>query len=515
MTRALDVISVGGIPTCQSVVDGTDTNCVPWNVFSIGGVTQAQLDYLQIPLVMTGATIQSSVGAVFTGDLGQYGCKSPWAKDGVKVAFGAEYRQDQLELVTDTSYSTFDGAGQGGPVIGMTGATHVAEGFLEAKIPIAEDQYLAKSAGLDVSYRYSAYDKISTNTYGVGADWAPIDDLRFRGSYERAVRAPNVIEMFQAQGFNLSSSIVYDPCGPHGYATQAACASTPGAGSASWYHNAGLDSPAAQYNFLQGGNPNLHAEKADTFTVGFVVTPTAVPGLNVTVDYFDVKVKGLISAIDPANVLYACYTLGSAAQCANIHRTAGGMLWLGGGYIQALNTNIGGEKTSGVDFNGSYQFDLDDVGATGGGTIALTLNGTWMNLLTTDSGVGVIDACTGWYGYACGTPNPAWRHMFRIGWDTPWNDLVMTGTWRFYGAVRQYEGTTTEIDYHFPAMSYFDLSAAMPLMTGTTLRVGINNILDSDPPLSYVVGTAGNGNTYPQTYDAMGRYLFAALTVNL
>ncbi|MDE1988059.1 MAG: TonB-dependent receptor plug domain-containing protein, partial [Alphaproteobacteria bacterium] len=97
LTRALDVVSVGGVPTCQSVVDGTDTACVPYNIFSIGGVTQAALNYLQIPLIQTGSTTQQAINVGFTGDLGQYGWVSPWAKDGVQVAFGAEYRQDILE----------------------------------------------------------------------------------------------------------------------------------------------------------------------------------------------------------------------------------------------------------------------------------------------------------------------------------------------------------------------------------------------------------------------------------
>ena len=522
LTRALDVVNVGGTPTCQSVVDGTDLNCVPYNIFSIGGVTPAALSYLQIPLMQSGSTTQLSATLGFTGDLGKYGWVSPWAKTGVQVAFGAEYRQDELESVTDTSFSTGDGAGQGGPTLGLSGATHVAEGYGEMKIPIAEDQDLAKSASLELAYRYSAYDKITTNTYKVGADWAPTEDFRLRASYDRAVRAPNVVDMFLGQGTNLFD-MAADPCGPtHTFIFQGAshtttlaeCQSTPGAGAAPWFgHN--IDSPANQYNFLQGGNPNLNAEKADTFTVGFVVTPTAIPGLNFAIDYYDIKVRGLISTEGSLNIIGGCYAQHTASDCAKIHRTAGGLLWLGTSYVDNLNTNIGGEKTSGVDFNGVYQFDLGDAGLNDAGTLALSLNGTWLNKLTTDSGTGTINACVGYFANECGTPNPAWRHVFRIAWDTPWNDLAITGTWRFFGAVKQYGGIQYDVSKHFPAESYFDLAAAMPVMTGATARVGINNILDKDPPLSQIVGTTGNGNTYPQTYDAFGRYIFASVTVNL
>ncbi|MDE2134607.1 MAG: TonB-dependent receptor [Alphaproteobacteria bacterium] len=515
LTRALDVVNVAGVPTCQSVVDGTDPNCVPWNIFSIGGVTAAAVNYLQVPLIELGSTTQLSVTAGFTGDLTRYGWVSPWAKDGVQIAFGAEYRQDALQSVSDTEFSTGDGAGQGGPTIGLSGATHVSEGYGEMKIPVAQDQDLAKSMSLDLTYRYSAYDRITTNTYGASGDWAPTDDIRFRGSYERAVRAPNVVDMFTPQGFNLTSDFTIDPCGAGGYATLAACQSTPGAGAAPWYGSAGLNSPAAQYNFLQGGNPGLSAEKADTFTVGFVATPTFIPGFNFSVDYYDMKVHGTIGTEGTANILYSCYTNHVAADCAKIHRTAGGLLWLGGGFIDNRNTNIGGVRTSGVDFNGSYQFDLADAGLADAGQIGLSLNGTWLNQLTTNTGVGIINRCAGHYGDVCGTPNPQWRHVFRINWDTPWDDLIVTGTWRFYGGVERLSSTAASLDHVFPAQSYFDLSAAMPVMTGATVRVGVNNILDTDPPISPFVGTTGNGNTYPQTYDAFGRFLFADLTINL
>ncbi|MDQ8028442.1 MAG: TonB-dependent receptor plug domain-containing protein, partial [Brevundimonas sp.] len=115
--RALDVVSVGGTPTCQSVVDGTDPSCVPYDIFSPGGVTQAALDYLQIPLIQTGETTQQIVTASVTGDTG---FALPSTTRTVQVAFGAEYRRDYLGSVTDNAFATGDGAGQGGPTIGFT-----------------------------------------------------------------------------------------------------------------------------------------------------------------------------------------------------------------------------------------------------------------------------------------------------------------------------------------------------------------------------------------------------------
>ncbi|MBA3049446.1 MAG: TonB-dependent receptor, partial [Brevundimonas sp.] len=137
LTRALDVVDVGGVPTCRSVVDGTDTTCVPYDVFVAGGVTQAALDYLQIPLMQSGETTQQVVTAAITGDTGW---SFPTASRTVQVAFGAEYRRDALSSETDAAFQTGDGAGQGGPTIGISGDADVAEVFGEIQIPLADDQ---------------------------------------------------------------------------------------------------------------------------------------------------------------------------------------------------------------------------------------------------------------------------------------------------------------------------------------------------------------------------------------
>ena len=129
--------------------------------------------------------------------------------------------------------------------------------------------------------------------------------------------------------------------------------------------------------------------------------------------------------------------------------------------------------------------------------------------------------CAGYYGNQCGTPNSEWRHRARMTWSTPW-DLDLSGTWRHYGeveiAVLGADGSLnnggTRIDRYFDAENYLDLAATWQVRDTITLRAGVNNVLDNDPPLSYSVGTTGNGNTYPQTYDAMGRYFFFGITAN-
>ena len=523
LTRALDVVNVGGTPTCRSVVDGTDPNCVPYDVFVQDGVTQEALDYLQIPLMQTGETTQQVVTAAVTGDTGW---AVPTASRNVQVAFGAEYRRDALSSTTDNAFATGDGAGQGGPTIGISGDTDVAEVFGEIQIPLADDQPWAYSASIDAAYRRSEYETLGTDTYKFGADYAPIEDIRFRASYSRSVRAPNVIELFTAQGFNLFDADA-DPCGDVSgtsvqQASLAQCTAT-GVPVAN-YGSGALNSPAGQYNFLQGGNTALNPEEADTYTYGVVWTPSFIPRFNISVDYFDIQVDQLISSVGALNTLDLCYQQNDAAACGRINRNPNGQLWVGSGFVEDLNNNIGGLATSGIDINANYGVDLEDWGAPAYGSLQFSFVGTMLNELITDTGLGTASSvydCAGFYANQCGVPNPEWRHRARVTWVSPW-DMDLSATWRHYGeveiAVLASDGSLnnggTRLDRYFDAENYLDLAATWQVMDTVTLRAGVNNVLDNDPQLSYSVGTTGNGNTYPQLYDALGRYFFFGVTAN-
>lgn len=520
--RALDVVSVGGVPTCRSVVNGTDPTCVPYDIFIAGGVTQAALNYVQIPLIQTGETTQQVVTAAITGDTGW---SMPTSSRTVQVAFGAEYRRDYLGSTTDNAFATGDGAGQGGPTIGVTGDADVSEVFGEIQIPLADDQPWAYSASIDAAYRRSEYENLGTDTYKVGADYAPIEDIRFRASYSRAVRAPNVIELFAAQGFGLFDAD-RDPCDATSGAVAANCIGTARHQVTAGQSTSGaLDSPAGQYNLLGGGNPNLNPEEADTYTYGVVWTPSFVPGFNISVDYFDIQVDGLVSTVGALNTLNLCYGSNDAAACGRITRNVGGQLWVGTGVVQDLNNNIGGLATSGLDFNANYAFDLEDMGMANLGSMQLSFVGTLLNELITDTGLGGVASvydCAGFFANQCGTPNPEYRHRARATWLTPW-DMDLSATWRHYGEVElavlnaangSLNNGGTRLDRFFDAENYLDLAATWQVMDTVTLRAGVNNVLDDDPQLSYSVGTTGNGNTYPQVYDSLGRYFFFGVTAN-
>jgi len=527
VARALDVHDVGGVPTCQSVIDGTDLNCVPWNPFVPGGVTQDQLAYLQASGLQIGRINQEIYNGIVNGDLGVYGVKSPWASDGIQLVFGSEYRRDTLSNTVDALQEAGALGGSGGPTIGISGATTVKELFMEARVPIAQDQALAESLSFDTAYRYSDYgDGVQTDTYKFGLEWAPIADVRLRASYQKAVRAANIVELFTAQGFNLFDA-PGDPCGAQARDPAASDAECIASGvPANQVGSAALDSPAGQYNFLQGGNTELTPEDADTYSYGIVFQPRFAPGLAITVDYFDIQIKDTISIFGANNTLTACYGQNDPAACDRINRNPGtGQLWVGNGYVEDLNINLGSLSTTGYDINIGY------TGLEMGrfGSLAFNLTGTYLVDLITQPAPGVdlepdptkfSDSydCAGFYSTVCGIPNPQWRHRFRTSWQTPW-DVDLSFTWRHYGAVTglaqaNQEMPNGQLDKELPAEDYFDLAANWAITEKAGVTLGINNVLDDNPSISGAVGTTGNGNTFPQTYDALGRYVFLRATVD-
>ncbi len=522
--RALDVVSVGGVPTCASVVNGTDPACVPYDIWRLGGVTAASLNYLQIPLLSNGSTQQQVQGGTLTADLGNYGLKTPWAKNGVGFVFGLERRKERLVLEVDTALSTGDGAGQGGATLGVAGKVTANEWYTEARIPLIEGRAFADLLSINGSYRHSAYNTgIKTNTYGFGAEWAPVRNYRLRGSYQHAVRHGNITELFLGQGNNLFD-LTADPCGPDALtaataagtvaALTAACARTGLA--AAQVGSPLLDNPAGQYNFLQGGNPALRPEEADTYTVGLVFEP--IRNLTGTLDWWSITIDGAIDNAPPTTLLTQCFNTG--AFCNLVQRDALGTLWiLPVGRVVALNDNLGGYKVQGVDLALNY---LQRVGRFG--SLNFNYNGSWLNKWEFEPlrGLGKFD-CAGFVGPQCGIPLPKYRHKARVTWTSPWNvDLALT--WRHVSKVQNeflsgdpdLSGITPNSDRELAARNYVDIAASWAIDKSLTIRGGINNIADKDPPIvgGGLAGPSsyGNGNTFPSAYDTLGRTVFIGLT---
>jgi outer membrane receptor protein involved in Fe transport len=530
-SRALNAVrnSAGNI-VCAVNADADPSNddpgCVPYNIFS-GAPSAEALAYISNPLLQNGTVTQQIVNGSVFGDLEAYGIKMPSASNPVAFALGFEYRRDDLELLPDANYQSGDGFGQGGPTTPVSGASDVFELFGEVIVPIVEDRPFAKELSFEAAYRYSEYGSgISTDTYKLAGKWTPVEDVSFRVSLQRAVRAPNVIELFSNQSlglFDLSQGAngLYDPCAgdldpatatPAPTATAAQCANT--GVTAAQYGNI-ADNPAGQFNQLTGGNPLLDPEEADTFTVGVLFTPSMVPGLTISLDYFDIAVEQLVGTIPPTQALSECVANADPAFCSLITRGSGGTLWANpSGFVTATNINTGSLETSGFDLLGSYSFDLDFLRA-GLGSVDLEYTGTYLTDLTTVSfpGAAPFD-CVGFYGSSCETPNPEYRHRARAIYNAPNDAFDVALTWRYFGSVELFGGGAA-VHSEFDAINWFDLSGNWYVRDGVKIRAGVNNIFDTEPPLSAAVGAgAGNGNTFPQVYDALGRYVFMGVKLD-
>ncbi|HEX2817704.1 MAG TPA: TonB-dependent receptor, partial [Phenylobacterium sp.] len=293
--------------------------------------------------------------------------------------------------------------------------------------------------------------------------------------------------------------------------------------------------PANQYNGQTGGNPNLKPEISDTYTAGVVFQPSFVPGMSVSVDYFNIKVDQFISRIGATLELTNCVNTGNPVFCNLVHRdpTNGSLFLSNQGFVQDTTLNTGSLQTSGVDLNVSYHTDLSAFGLGDNGSISVSMVGTWLDKTVTQPlpGGPSFD-CKGLYGTTCGTPSPEWRHKARLTWNTPYSygdwvkSLSFSGQWRYFGKVTadsfdanpqlNNPGLQTAVEQRFSAQSYIDLTANFTVHNNLNFRVGVNNVFDKDPPLAgtNLPATVGNGNTFPQVYDALGRFVFVGLSAD-
>jgi len=517
--KGLEVVNVNGTPTCKSVIDGSDPDCVPIDVFGYGTISKAGYDYLYVPSYTHGVYKELVLNDTVNADLTSYGVVSPWATQGLGVAVGAEHREEYLDFQADE-------VAQSKGTNNSHGTIDVTEVFTELDLPIIQDRPFAHALGIDGGFRYSRYknkgvdssSSYKTATYKLEFNYAPVSDIRFRASYNRAIRAPNISELFQAQG--VGNVAANDPCA--GSSPSASLANCEASGLTAAQYGHIPECPAAFCVEQYGGNPNLKPEKADTYTIGAVITPRFVPSLSLSVDYYNIKVKDYISSIDATLIIKQCTDSGNPFFCNLFHRDPqSGVLFGTNGYVVATTQNTGYLKTNGFDFNGNYTLGLGSSGK-----LNFDFVGTYLIHETTEPlpSLGTYD-CAGLYGPSCGQPNPHWRHSLRATWQMPWSHATLSLAWRYKGPVELtnnqtnsllHSTTTYAYGARLKAYNYFDLAATVRVLDGVSLRAGIDNIFDKDPPALYegLNSTFGNGNTFPGYYDALGRHIFFGLTAD-
>lgn len=541
--KALDVVTnpATGQPACESALNGTDPACVPWNIFQKGGVTPAALTYVSTPASYTITTKEYIADGSVTADLGKFGLQLPKASSAPSVNLGAEYRSESYNYKPDYIYQNGLASGGSGPTAPIDAGFHVFEVFTEGRLPLLSNLPGVYDLSMDAGYRYSSYTTgYDTNTYKFGVEYAPIKDLRLRGGYNRAVRAPSVGDLFAPPVTAANGTA--DPCwGPvvggtagttlgtiqgHSFAY---CART-GVTAAEWGNIEA--NPAAQINTTIAGSTNLKPEIADTVTIGFVFQPEEVRGLVASVDAYYIRVRNAIQVLSSNTVTNDCGSTGLASICNLIHRGAGtGSLWFNNSNtIDDTEQNIGTISTKGIDIASHYTYDIGEFGKLG-----FQFTGTrLLNLFIAPIAGGPAYNCAGYWGVTCsaGTPssapNPHWRHVLNTDYLTPFAGIDFSLRWRYIGPSQsdhvsqdpQLAGTFFEPTARIGGYSYIDMSLSMPVATtGINLRVGVNNLGDKRPPTipngnySECPNTSCNDNTFVGTYDTLGRYLYAHVSV--
>jgi len=512
---------------------GSTTGCSPINIFGAEGTLQPEaFNFLNVSTFTFTQNKLNAAQGVVSGDLG---FALPWASEAIGVAAGVEYRKysggQEGDLPSRTPGAVL---GAGGAFTTIGGKYDTKEAFAEIVAPIVENRPFFHNLTLEAGARYSNYSTSGGNwTYKIGGSYSPIRDVKFRGVFAKAVRAPNLGELFAPVNTVLSNRAI-DPC--QGTTAQiAARGANFLALCTEQINRAGSDDLGAvpapfagQINVTVGGNPELAPETAKTLTAGVVLEPRFVPGLAITFDYVRIKVTEAITAPSQSNIIDFCFSQADPnfQFCQLIFRNplTGGLSGdpssTRGPILQT--SNLGTIKTDAFDLGASYRRDLGFARWNSNLTGTYTRSSTFQAFPAT-----FARECVARYSVSCDPPQP------KIVWNMR-NTLSFRGgtdvslLWRHLGTTKvEPRDTCGAPDTFKPgekgacgpanvvgayrrvkARDYFDLALQQAIGSRMRMTVTVQNLLDKDPPdLGNTIGSTAfnSGNTYPSVYDALGR----------
>jgi len=462
---------VTGQPVCRINADTSATNdnpnCVPINVFGPGAISDAALGWYLGTSYYESRMTQNAAGANLRGRP-----FSTWAGD-VSVAIGAEYRRETIDSVSDPLSVTRSWRSINQQP--FSGRLSVKEVYLEAAIPLARDMAFASDLEVNGAVRYADYSSSGgVTTWKVGLNYSPIPDIRFRGTISRDIRAANINELYAGQNQVITNLIDPRP-----------------------------DRPSPQYSILQltGGNPDLVPEEADTKAVGVVFQPRFLPGLNVSIDYFNIKIKGAITAIDSQDIIDNCFISNIQEFCdfLTVDPTTNLIT-----QVAATLQNAQEVRTSGVDFELSYRRPTDWIEAGSSVSARLLVNYVH-DLEQTLSGI-TIDYVGDYSVDYSGQPR--WKANFDLTYQG--GPLRLGVYFRYIGSGKYRSFYVDDVDLpadqnHVKGRGYFDLSASYKLTDFLEIYGKVDNLFDIYPPI------IPNAITQPtiansQMFDKIGRY---------
>jgi outer membrane receptor protein involved in Fe transport len=460
---AVDSVLVGGQPVCRINTDtnpaNDDSACVPVNIFGIGSIAPGQVPYVAGTTRLIQKQAQHDIALNIDGILFKN-----WAGD-VSVAFGGEYRKDSLTGSTDaTSLLKQWRVLNPQPT---DGDLSVREGYAEVVFPLLAEQPFFKKLEINAAGRVTDYSRSGeVETWKAGVNWTISSDIRLRATRSRDIRAPNLNELFQARGANVGS-----------------------------FNDPRTNSNVSIF-WSSGGNPHLKPEKADTLTVGGVLSPSFVPGLQMSVDYYHIKINDVISSFGAQQVLDGCYIRGQTDFCSGVHLDP---VTNAISSVDAVRFNANKLSTAGLDFEISYRMPVDRVFQGMNGNLSLRLLANYIDkLITTASGVPTDSA-----GDSRSTPH----------WRANLNATYSNGPFRATVLVRWIQSGLYNTTYvegvdinnnHVPGRTYVNVSAEHKIGDHFTVFGKVDNLFNVYPPLTPNTVLGPQTATSP-LFDTIGR----------
>ncbi len=480
--------------------------CVPLNPFGAGASSQAVRDYLTVQSNAEGKITQFVASGYMSGDLSQL-----FELPGGPIAFsvGSEYRREtnfyDLDDITQAGYAFYNAI----PTFDAP-AFEVKEAFAEVSIPLLKDVPFFHALTVIGSARVADYNNATGTVlaWSGGVDYAPIPDLRLRGSYSRSIRSPNLSELFSAQSQNFAT--VGDPCSARNIATgsQFRAANCLAAGIPTGYDFVYVQS----LEIISGGNPNLQQETSTSLTLGGVLEPRFMPGFSLSVDYYDITVDNVIESVAAQTILNQCYdqpTLGNPF-CSLFQRAGSGGGPRGEVANQVLEAsllqstlNFAKLKARGIDTNLSYRkkFSWGELSFRGIYTHVLQRD-NFLNPAQPDFANrlrGELNDPINQFNINVG----AKFGSFSFGYEGLWLDKQFLNTFEDFNSL---QGRAPEnLDYapiqFYPEVMYHNLRVDYDISEKFNMYLGVDNITEKLPPLGLTGVGAGSG-----IYDVRGRY---------
>lgn len=497
--------------------DARAKGCVPINVYGLNSdgsskISQEAVDWLQTTMTRDSKQTMQVAAANVSGSL------FTLPAGPVQVSVGAEYRKESSR----EDFDPLTNAARNGYVqlLDTKGDFDVKEAYGEIVIPLLSDMPFIKNLSLRGAARISDYSTVgSVKAWNLGGEWSPVEDIRFRGVYAHAVRAPNIGELFAAPASGIIT--ITDPCQGVTLSQTGAvaenCRADPGVLANIQANGAfTLTFPDTQgVGSLTATNPDIQAETGKTLTLGVVINPRSIDALRnltFTADYFDIELEDAISRVSQSTVLNKCYREGLPEFCQFVTRRSQASGAFSVGSVEQIVrglVNSGGLFTRGLDFTISYSHQMF------GGTAAISAS--WTHLLKN----GVVPLTGDPYDNTMGEiGSPRDSANVMLNWDN--ESFGFTVNNEFIGKqmldFENYQTTFKLADGSLPDKKYFTVGSkiytdAQIRFTGiehVELYAGVNNLFDVEQPPLYLGPPIGSVN---DMWDPIGRRFYAGARV--